>query len=104
MNADVQRRFPRMGIDQLDQLADAAVALLEEDRKRALNPDNQKKLRTWTGPEVATLLGVSLDALYRRLKKEPSLPQGKQVTERRREFTGEEIWILMEAFGIRPIR
>jgi chromosome partitioning protein len=47
---------------------------------------------------------ISVDTLYRRLKKDEMLPQGAQVNARRREFSLEEIHQLQRAFGISPRR
>lgn len=106
-------RFPRVGRQELGELAKKFETLLEKAREAALEPARKKVLRKWNATEVAELLGMTDDSLRRRLKKdatdradptkadlfkdEPPLPQGEMVNGGRRNFTLEEIHALQKA-------
>ena len=96
-------KFPVVGQSKLAEFADIGLQLIERARVSALDPNTIKVLRRFTGPEATAFLGgIHVETLYRRLKKDKTLPQGEQVSARRREFTLEEIHTLQAAFGIRP--
>lgn len=112
-------RFPPVGRVELGQLAKLFETLLERAREAALEPAKTKKLRTWNGTEVAALLGMTDDALRRRLKKDLAdredpqralaladtapLPQGT-LKNGRRHFALEEIHALQAALWPRSKR
>ena len=99
------RRFPRVDLPMLEHLSEVASQLMERARNAALEPNHRKVLRKWSGPEVTAFLdNISVDTLYRRLKRDPNLPQGEQISARRREFSLEDIHGLQDAFGLRPRR
>jgi chromosome partitioning protein len=97
--------FPRLGLQELEARARGAQKLIEAVRNASLEPNLTKVLRTFPATEIVRYLGnISVDTLYRRLKKDPELPQGNQVSPRRRVFTLSEIHQLQTAFGLRPKR
>ncbi|HUI61832.1 MAG TPA: AAA family ATPase [Steroidobacteraceae bacterium] len=97
--------FTRLGLEQLEILSSKAQSLIEAARDAAVEPNHRKVLRRFSAPETLQYLGnISIDTLYRRLKKDDRLPQGTQVSPRRREFTLPEIHTLQRAFGIAPRR
>lgn len=97
--------FSALMLEDLEGLAVNAQSLIEAARDAAVEPNRRKVLRTFSATEIPQYLGgISIDTLYRRLKKDPNLPQGKQVSARRREFTLTEIHELQRAFGITPRR
>src|ERR1700687_6019170 len=93
--------FTRLTLEHLEALSAKAQDLIEAARDAAVEPHRRKVLRRFSAPETLQYLGnISIDTLYRRLKKDEQLPQGAQVNARRREFTLEEIHRLQRAFGI----
>src|SRR6185437_2936282 len=101
----LMREFSRLSLEDLDALSAKAQSLIEAARDAAVEPNEGKVLRSFSTTESLKFLGgISFDTLYRRLKKDPSLPQGKQVSPRRREFSLSEIHALQRAFGISPVR
>src|SRR5712664_3476553 len=97
--------FSRLTLDDLESLSAKALHLIHTARDAAVQPNKGKVLRRFSATECLQYVGdISIDTLYRRLKKDESLPQGVQVSPRRREFTLEEIHQLQEAFGITPRR
>jgi chromosome partitioning protein len=100
-----QQPFNRLTLEDLEALSGKAQGLIEAARNAAVEPNLRKVLRRFSATETLQYLGnISIDTLYRRLKKDESLPQGTQVNTRRREFTLEEIHRLQQAFGITPRR
>jgi chromosome partitioning protein len=100
-----QRPFSRLNLEDLEALSGKAQGLIEAARDAAVEPNQRKVLRRFSATEILQYLGnISVDTLYRRLKKDDSLPQGTQVNSRRREFSLEEIHRLQQAFGIAPRR
>lgn len=85
-------------------LARRAAHLNQTIRDLATHPNHRKTLRKFVGPEVATLLDLKVETLYRRLDRNPRLPQGSTPNPRRREFTLEETFALREAFKLPPKR
>lgn len=85
-------------------LARRAAELNKTIRDLATQPNNRKTLRRLVGPEVAALLGLKVETLYRRLERHPELPQGLTSNPRRREFTLEELFTLRAAFQLAPKR
>jgi chromosome partitioning protein len=81
-------------------LARRAADLNKTIRDLATHPNHRKTLRKFVGPEVATLLGLKVETLYRRLERHPDLPQGLTSNPRRREFTLEEVYSLRRAFEL----
>ena len=97
--------FSRLTLEDLEALSGKAQGLIEAARDAAVDPHLRKVLRRFSATETLQYLGnISVDTLYRRLKKDETLPQGTQVNTRRREFTLEEIHRLQRAFGITPRR
>ena len=93
-----------VGADGIIDLARRAADLNQTIRDMATHPEHRKTLRKFVGPEVASLLGLKVETLYRRLDRHPALPQGQTANPRRREFTLEEVFQLREAFGLPAIR
>ncbi len=79
-------------------LARRAADLNQTIRDLATHPNHRKTLRKFGGPEVAAILGLRVETLYRRLDRNPELPQGATPNPRRRDFTLEELYTLREAF------
>lgn len=101
----VRPPFSRVALEDLEALSSKAQGLIEAARDAAVEPNQRKVLRQFSASEILQYLGnISIDTLYRRLKKDPSLPQGTQVSPRRREFSLAEIHQLQRAFGITPRR
>jgi len=97
--------FSRLGLEEIEELSFKAQRLIETARNAAVEPNQQKVLRDFSATETLQYLGnISIDTLYRRLKKDTALPQGKQVSPRRRQFSLPEIHQLQKAFGITPRR
>jgi chromosome partitioning protein len=97
--------FSRLALEHLEALSGKAQGLIEAARDAAVEPYRRKVLRRFSATESLKYLGnISIDTLYRRLKKDEQLPQGAQVNARRREFSLEEIHQLQRAFGITPRR
>src|SRR5271166_4719451 len=93
--------FGRLTLEDLEALSGKAQSLIDA----AVEPHRRKVLRRFVATEILPFLGnISIDTLYRRLKKDEQLPQGTQVSARRREFSLEEIHQLQRAFGITPRR
>ncbi len=85
-------------------LARRAADLNQTIRDLATHPNHRKTLRKFVGSEVAALLDLKVETLYRRLDRNPRLPQGSTPNPRRREFTLEETFVLREAFKLPPKR
>jgi chromosome partitioning protein len=101
----IARPLARLNAAKMAELAEQGRRLTTAIRDQATHPDHRKKLRTFQGFEVVKWLGgITVETLYRRLKRDPSLPQGVMTNARRRDFTLEDIHRLQEAFGIRPRR
>src|SRR3984957_6538168 len=81
-------------------LARRAADLNKTIRDLATHPNHRKTLRKFVGPEVATLLGLKVETLYRRLDRHSELPQGLPSNPRRREFALQEVFQLREAFEL----
>src|SRR5271156_5881752 len=81
-------------------LANRAAHLNQTIRDLATHPNRRKTLRKFVGPEVAALLDLRVETLYRRLDRNPELPQGMTANPRRREFTLTEVFALREAFKL----
>ena len=88
----------------ISDLARRAADLNQTIRDLATHPNHRKTLRKFVGPEVAALLDLKVETLYRRLDRNPGLPQGSTPNPRRREFTLEEAFALREAFKLPPKR
>jgi len=93
-----------IGSSGIADLARRAADLNQTIRDQATSPNLRKTLRKFQGAEVATLLDLKVETLYRRLDRQPSLPQGTTANPRRREFTLDEIFELRSAFKIPPKR
>jgi chromosome partitioning protein len=91
---------PPLGAEGVTDLARRAADLNKTIRDLATHPTHRKTLRKFVGPEVATLLGLKVETLYRRLDRHPALPQGTTANPRRREFSLEEVFRLREAFDL----
>src|ERR1700733_5194827 len=85
-------------------LARRAADLNQTIRDLATHPNHRKALRKFAGSEVAALLDLKVETLYRRLDRNPELPQGTTPNPRRREFTLEEAFVLRDAFKLPPKR
>ena len=97
--------FSRLTLEDLENLSAKALHLIHTARDAAVQPNKSKILRRFSATECLQFLGdISIDTLYRRLKKDENLPQGVQVSARRREFTLEEVHLLQAAFGVTPRR
>src|SRR5579863_1885746 len=97
--------FSALALENLETLSGKAQSLIEAARDAAVEPHRRKVLRRFSATEALKYLGnISVDTLYRRLRKDEMLPQGAQVNARRREFSLEEIHRLQRAFGISPRR
>jgi chromosome partitioning protein len=104
-NDTSRKPFSRLTLENLEDLSNKAQGLIEAARDAAVEPNLRKVLRNFSGTEVLKYLGnISNDTLYRRLKKDPTLPQGVHANARRREFSLEDIHRLQQAFGITPRR
>lgn len=88
----------------ISDLARRAADLNQTIRDLATHPNHRKTLRKFVGTEVATLMDLKVETLYRRLDRNPSLPQGTTPNPRRREFTLEESFALRKAFKLPPKR
>src|SRR3984957_1684971 len=86
------------------ELAKSAADLNLMIRNSATHPTHRKTLRKFVGAEVAALLGLKVETFYRRLDRNPDLPQGATPNPRRREFTLEEAFALRDAFKLPPKR
>ena len=93
-----------IGANGITELARRAADLNRTIRDLATHPNHRKTLRKFVGPEVAALLGLKVETLYRRLERHPELPQGLTANPRRREFALEEAYALREAFKLPPKR
>ena len=93
-----------IGSAEVADLARRAADLNQTIRDQATSPNLRKTLRKFQGTEVAALLDLKVETLYRRLDRQPSLPQGDTPNPRRREFTLEEIYALRQAFKLPPKR
>ena len=91
---------PPLGADGVTDLARRAADLNKTIRDLATHPTHRKTLRKFVGPEVAALLGLKVETLYRRLDRHPALPQGTTANPRRREFSLEEVFQLRQAFEL----
>lgn len=101
----VRQPFSRVALEDLESLSSKAQGLIEAARDAAVEPNHRKTLRHFSASETLQYLGgISIDTLYRRLRKDPALPQGTQVSPRRREFSLTEIHQLQRAFGLNPRR
>jgi chromosome partitioning protein len=98
-----EQRVP-LGSEGINDLARRAADLNRTIRDLATHPDHRKTLRKFVGAEVATLLDLKVETLYRRLDRHPSLPQGTTPNPRRREFSLAEVFTLREAFKLPPKR
>ena len=87
-----------LGAEGVMDLARRAADLNKTIRDLATHPTHRKTLRKFVGPEVAGLLGLKVETLYRRLDRHPTLPQGTTANPRRREFSLEEVFQLRQAF------
>src|ERR1700760_3309748 len=90
---------PKAPVDaeNIADLARRAGDLNETIRDMATHPDHRKTLRKFVGPEVAQLLGLKVETLYRRIERQPKdqqprLPQGSTANPRCREFSLEEVF------------
>lgn len=100
-----RKAFSRLALEDLEELSGKAQSLIEAARDAAVEPNQRKTLRDFSATETLQYLGnISIDTLYRRLKKDASLPQGTQVSARRRQFSLPEVHQLQKAFGISPRR
>src|SRR5580698_1153041 len=93
-----------IGAEGVADLARRAADLNKTIRDLATHPDHRKTLRKFLGSEVANLLDLKVDTLYRRLARQPELPQGETPNPRRREFSLVEIDQLRRAFKLSAIR
>jgi chromosome partitioning protein len=93
-----------IGSVEIADLARRAADLNQTIRDQATTPNLRKTLRKFQGTEVAPLLDLKVETLYRRLDRQPSLPQGAMPNPRRREFTLEEMYELRQAFKLPPKR
>src|SRR5277367_3878726 len=93
-----------IGADGVADLARRAADLNRTIRDLATHPNHRKTLRKFVGPEVAALLDLKVETLYRRLDRNPELPQGTTPNPRRREFSLEETFTLRDAFKLPPKR
>jgi chromosome partitioning protein len=93
-----------VGSEGIADLARRAADLNKTIRDLATHPDHRKTLRKFLGSEVANLLELKVDTLYRRLARQPELPQGETPNPRRREFSLVEIDQLRRAFKLSAIR
>lgn len=93
-----------VGSEGIADLARRAADLNQTIRDLATHPNHRKTLRKLMGPEVAALLGLKVETLYRRLDRQPALPQGTTTNPRRREFSLEDLGVLRQAFQIAPKR
>jgi len=89
-----------IGAAGVADLARRAADLNRTIRDLATHPNHRKTLRKFVGPEVAALLDLKVETLYRRLDRNPELPQGMTPNPRRREFTLEEAFVLRRAFKL----
>src|SRR5580700_2692580 len=104
-NNSSSQPFGQLTLEHLESLSGKAQGLIEAARDAAVEPHRRKVLRRFSATETLKYLGnISVDTLYRRLKKDELLPQGVQVNARRREFSLEDIHTLQRSFGISPRR
>ena len=89
-----------IGAEGVADLARRAADLNRTIRDLATHPNHRKTLRKFWGPEVAALLDLKVETLYRRLDRNPEFPQGATPNPRRREFTLEEAFALRGAFKL----
>src|SRR4051794_15697933 len=83
-----------VGAAAVADLARRAADLNKTIRDLATHPTHRKTLRKFVGTEVAALLDLRVETLYRRLDRRPELPQGTTPNPRRREFSLEEIFTI----------
>src|ERR1039457_6224292 len=93
-----------IGAEGVADLARRAADLNRTIRNLATHPNHRKTLRKFVGAEVAALLDLKVETLYRRLDRNPELPQGMTPNPRRRDFTLEEAVTLRGAFKLPPRR
>lgn len=89
-----------VGAQGISDLARRAADLNQTIRDLATHPNHRKTLRKFIGPEVAALLDLKVETLYRRLDRHAQLPQGTTPNPRRREFSLPEIFELRRAFQL----
>jgi chromosome partitioning protein len=94
-----EERAP-VGAAGISDLARRAADLNQTIRDLATHPNHRKTLRKFVGPEVAALLDLKVETLYRRLDRNPQLPQGTTPNPRRREFSLQEVFALRRAFQV----
>src|SRR5450631_998805 len=97
-------RRPPVDTAGIADLARRAADLNRTIRDIATHPDHRKTLRKFVGAEVAALLDLKVETLYRRIDRNPALPQGTTPNPRRREFSLEEVFALRTAFKLPPKR
>jgi chromosome partitioning protein len=98
-----EQRAP-VDADGIADLAQRAATLNRTIRDKATHPNYRKTLRKFVGTEVAAILDLKVETLYRRIDRNPALPQGTTANPRRREFSMEEILALRAAFNLPPKR
>jgi len=89
-----------VGSQGIADLARRAADLNQTIRDQATTPNLRKTLRKFQGAEVAELLNLKVETFYRRLDRNPELPQGATPNPRRREFSLEEMYQLRQAFEL----
>ena len=89
-----------VGAQGISDLARRAADLNQTIRDLATHPNHRKTLRKFIAPEVAALLDLKVETLYRRLDRHAQLPQGTTPNPRRREFSLPEIFELRRAFQL----
>src|SRR5260370_6763030 len=98
-----EQRAP-VDADGIADLAQRAATLNRTIRDKATHPNYRKTLRKFVGTEVAAILDLKVETLYRRIDRNPALPQGTTSNPRRREFSMEEVLALRAAFDLPPNR
>ena len=66
-----------IGAEGVADLARRAADLNKTIRDLATHPNHRKTLRKFVGPEVAALLDLKVETLYRRLDRNPELPRSQ---------------------------
>jgi chromosome partitioning protein len=110
-NADIvlnavtlSERRPAVDTAGIADLARRAADLNRTIRDLATHPEHRKTLRKFVGAEVAALLDLKVETLYRRIDRNPALPQGITPNPRRREFSLTDVFALRKAFKLPPKR
>ena len=99
-----RRSAPPVDSAGIADLARRAADLNQTIRDLATHPNHRKTLRKFVGSEVAALLDLKVETLYRRLDRNPSCRRARPPIRGGANLRFEEIFVLREAFKLPPKR